>query len=66
MLTYNGQFEQELRKLVDAELARRLDTLANINAITTHSQYAYSTGVIAGLRMVADLCEEANTVMSER
>jgi len=66
VLTYNGQFEQELMKLVNQEIDNRLNDLANVVAITDHATYSHRAGIIQGLRMVADLCEEAGTVLSER
>lgn len=65
-MNYNQMFEFELRKLVEAEIARLTENLTNSASVEDYSDYKYQAGKISALRGVFDLCEEANTAISKR
>lgn len=66
MLTADTQFEAELAKRIDAEIALLIEHLANPGTVTDYENYHYRIGEIAGLRTVERLREETNTFLQER
>lgn len=64
-LTYNGQFESELRKAIDTEVERRKEYLGAGSA-GEFNQYKQWVGEINGLRRVLELCDEVNAELSKR
>lgn len=65
-MNYNNMFEFELRKLVEAEIIRLSENLANPAAVVDYAEYKHQVGKILALRSVFDLCEEVNTTLSKR
>lgn len=60
MLTYNMLFEKEVRKLI----LQRIEA-AKENLSYGHTEnYQKEVGIISGLRMSLDMCDEANTSMA--
>lgn len=62
--TYNGLFEVELRKLVEAAIAHNAGRL--MSGTLSLEDYRRWGGVVAGLRQCLELCDEANTIMAKR
>jgi len=65
-MTFNDLFEQEIRKLCADEAARLTEHLVLGLAVPDYAEYRYIVGKIAGLRLIADLCEDATRNLSER
>lgn len=65
-MNYNNMFEFELRKLVEAEIIRLSENLANPAAVVDYAEYKHQVGKILALRSVFDLCEEVNITLSKR
>ena len=67
MLTTNTQFEHELKRLIDADIDRIKDILANGSGVSNHDAYKQYVGEISALRRVShSFCEEVNTKMNKR
>lgn len=66
MLTQNQAFEAELRKIVDLEIAHLTDALINPLAVVDFADYRLRVGAIAGLKRIADMCDEANTILAAK
>jgi hypothetical protein len=64
--TLNTQFEHELTKLIDEELARLTENLVAGSAVTDFAAYRHIAGQIRGLERVRDYCDEVNTLLSKR
>ena len=65
-MNYNNQFEIELNKLLEAEIARLSENLVTPGSIVDYPDYEHQVGKIIALRSVIDLCEEVNTILSKR
>ncbi len=66
MLTYNNQFEIELKKLLDEETARLTANLVLGMAVPDFAEYKYQTGKLAGLKYACDQFEEVNVILAKR
>ncbi len=66
MYNLNLAFEGELRKLIEEEIGRLKDNLANGLSTPDFESYKNQVGKIAGLMMALDLCEEARTIVSKK
>ena len=62
MLTLNTLFERELKKLITSAVEDRKDNLSTGLATIDFPTYKHQIGIIAGLRMALELCDEAATV----
>ena len=67
MLTQQSYFQNELSKLIEAEIERRKD-----NVIAAHqavgfdfSAYKHQVGIIEGLRLAISLIEDAETIAKD-
>jgi hypothetical protein len=67
MLTQQLYFQNELHKLIEAEIERRKD-----NVIAAHqavgfdfSAYKHQVGIIEGLRLALSLIEDAETIVKD-
>ena len=67
MLTQQLYFQNELHKLIEAEIERRKD-----NVIAAHqavgfdfSAYKHQVGIIEGLRLAISLIEDAETIVKD-
>ena len=58
-LTFAGAALEEHAKLIDENIEELKRNLANKPAVPDYADYCYRAGQIAGLRIAADLCEEA-------
>ncbi len=61
---HNSLFEDELRKLIN-------DYIGNVAAMViaglmSESEYRRHTGIIGGLKIAIDLCDEANSNLAKR
>lgn len=66
MLTIDTKFQQELTKLIDAEIERLTETLVLGAAIADIAAYTKVVGQIMGLELAKDQFDEANRILSER
>lgn len=64
MQTYNGLFEVELRKLIDQAIAHTSEAL--VSGMMSLEDYRRTGGIVAGLKLCHELCDEANTIMAKR
>jgi hypothetical protein len=66
MYNLNSAFEKELRTLVQAEIDRLKDNLANGLSTPDYESYKHTVGKIAGLAAVLEMCEEVQTTLSKK
>ena len=66
VLTYNSVFEAELKKLIDQAVENRKENLANGMSVIDFPTYKHQVGIIAGLRMALELCDEATIICDRR
>lgn len=67
MLTGNTQFEFELKKIIDVEIDRIKDILADGSGVTDYAAYRNYVGQIYALRRTAhNYCDDVVTKMNER
>ena len=64
MLTFNTLFERELKKLIVASIEERKENLSTGLATIDFPTYKHQVGIITGLRMALELCEEATAICS--
>lgn len=65
MLTYNRLFAEELRRLISETVEEKKEHLLN-SGDGEFSNFRHQIGVIAGLRMALDLCDEAISIVQKR
>lgn len=65
-LTYNSQFETELRKIVEDERQRVRDELEGAEAVKDYAAYRERIGYLRALKDVGDWCAETETKLSKR
>lgn len=61
MLTFHSHFLHEYRKLVNEEIQRQLEILAQGHAVVDYSTYKHHVGILKGLYKAIELCEEAES-----
>jgi hypothetical protein len=66
MLTQNDQFEKELVKLIDEEIAHLSENLSLGSSVQTIEDYRYQVGRIAGLRSAIDHIGTAHSILLAR
>ena len=67
MLTVNTQFESELKKIIDADIERLKDLLADGSGVPDYPTYRRYVGEIMALRRVAEAYfDEVNQKINER
>ena len=66
MLTYNNQFEFELKKLIEEEIVRISENVLSGIGVPDYADYKHQTGKITGLRMAVELCDEAQAILARR
>jgi len=66
MLTYNNQFEIELKKLIEGEIKRLSDNVTTGGGVQDYADYKNQIGKISGLRMAIELCEDAQDILNKR
>lgn len=66
MYNLNLAFEGELRKLIEEEVARLKDNLANGLSTPDFESYKTQVGKIAGLNLALELCEEVKTILAKK
>lgn len=64
-LTTTQLYQNELRKLVEIEIDRLLEPMAN-GYVESIEEYKNLAGKIAGLKAVADLMDEADRICAEK
>jgi hypothetical protein len=62
MLTFNTLFERELKRLIDETVEDRKENLSTGLSTIDFPTYKHQVGIIVGLRMALDLCEEATKI----
>jgi hypothetical protein len=60
----NGMFEAELKKLVQDRMAEISEQICA--GMMDEREYRRQTGMLAGLRAIYELCDEANTNLDKR
>jgi hypothetical protein len=61
MQTYNNAFEKQLRILIQERIDFSKEKLCSASTfMNNNAGYSYEAGIIAGLREVFELCDEAN------
>ena len=66
MLTYQSFFEHELKKLIQEAVEDRKENLAFGSGTVDFAAYRNQVGVVAGLRLALELCDEANRVCEQK
>ncbi len=66
MQTVNTQFEQELTKLIDAEIDRLTGNMIFGGAVADYAAYTALRGQILGLQLAKDQFGEVNRIIAER
>ena len=66
MLTHNSQCETELKQLIAQISEERKDTLSNGLAVVDYPTYKHHVGMIQGLRLALDMCDEAALAIERR
>ncbi len=66
MLTYNSKFEKELKQLIQQTIEERKELLANGLSVVDFETYKHQVGIIKGLRMAIELCDEATLLIERR
>lgn len=66
MLTYNSKFEKELKQLIEQTIEERKELLANGLSVVDFETYKHHVGIIKGLRMAVELCDEASLIIEGR
>jgi hypothetical protein len=64
MLTFNTLFERELKKLITASIEDRKENLSTGLATIDFPTYKHQVGIITGLRMALEFCDEATAICS--
>ena len=62
MQTYSTFYQHELVKLIAAEVERRKDQLVTASATFDFPAYRHHVGIIEGLRIALELCDEAERI----
>ncbi len=62
MQTYSTFYQHELTKLIVAEVERRKDQLVTASATFDFPAYRHHVGIIEGLRIALELCDEAERI----
>jgi hypothetical protein len=60
--TYSTFYQHELVKLIVAEVERRKDQLVTASATFDFPAYRHHVGIIEGLRIALELCDEAERI----
>jgi len=63
MQTLSSIYEQELKKLVEAEISRIKDEMS-FGRLQTYDDYRYVCGKIAGLLMTFELMSDTNSILN--
>lgn len=66
MFTYNNLFETELKKLIEEEIGRIAENLSLGLSVVDFPEYKHQVGQIAALRKVLSMCEEVQTIISNK
>jgi len=66
MLTYNNQFELELKKLIETERERILENLSLGSSVEDFASYKQLVGRLAALRWVVEACDDVNVTLAKR
>jgi len=64
MLTFNTLFERELKKLITAAIEDRKENLSTGLATIDFPTYKHQVGIITGLRLALEACDEATAICS--
>lgn len=66
MLTRNVLFRAELEKLIEQEVQRLMENVVVGHATIDFPAYKHQVGVIDGLRIAMELCEQAQTIVDRK
>ena len=66
MLTYNSQFEKELKQLLEQMIEERKEQISTGLATVDFDTYRHQVGTIKGLRLALEMCDEATLAIERR
>ena len=66
MLTRNILFRDELHKLIEDEIQRRMENVVLGHSAIDFPEYKHQVGVIEGLRIALELCEVAQSITDKK
>jgi hypothetical protein len=66
MLTRNILFRDELQKLIEEEITRRMENVVIGHSAIDFPEYKHQVGVIEGLRVALELCEQAQSITDRK
>jgi hypothetical protein len=66
MLTQANYYDSLMRDKLIERRAEMLQALINKNAVPDYADYCYKTGVIAGLSLAFELCDDVKEIVDNR
>jgi hypothetical protein len=66
VLTYNAQFAKELKALLEQTIEERKELLSTGLSTVDFPTYKHQVGIIFGLRLALELCDEATLAVERR
>lgn len=66
MFTRNDLFRSELEKLIEDETQRLMENVVVGHVTIDFSAYKHQVGVIEGLRIAKELCEQAQAIVDRK
>lgn len=66
MLTTSMVFKTELENLIDKAIKDQVEILTGNHTVNDLGAYKYHVGIVAGLRLAAELSDEAQTIINKR
>jgi len=66
VLTYNSKFEKELKKLIEQTIEERKELISTGLSVVDFENFKHQVGIIKGLRMAIELCDEATLLIERR
>lgn len=66
MLTTSMTFRVELEQLLEKAVAEQVEIITAPHALVDFGAYKHHVGVIAGLKLALELCDEANSIINKR
>lgn len=66
MLTYNSQFEKELKELLEQAIEDKKELVSTGLGTIDFPTYKHQVGIILGLRLALEMCDEATLAVKRR
>lgn len=66
MLTISVLYRSELEKLIEQEVQRLMENIVVGHAAIDFPEYKHQVGIIEGLRIALELCEQAQSIVDRK